>query len=299
MDNAMKNSISVILPNYNGKALLLANIPSIITSLEKALCNYEIIVVDDCSQDNSVKMLQQHFPQVRIIQNEINLGFSATCNRGIQAATFSLLCIANTDVTFTEDYFFDAIPHFENPNLFALKGNIVNYTSTIDNIDNIEKASQLYYKRGFLRFNDRVEYKPGTFTGKLNDQFVLLGCAFICDKEKMLLLKGFDEIFSPFYWEDSDLAIRALQNGYELAYEPKCVVYHQTSSTIGSYRSYTKRRLVSMRNKFLFTWRHLGDPKLWLNHLYYTFISLLTRWMLFDWKYYLAFFNALRRINRL
>ena len=292
-----KNSISVILPNYNGKALLLSNIPSIIVALEQTNCDFEIIVVDDCSTDDSVEMLSKQFPLVKIIVNEINQGFSATCNRGVFAAKLPFVCICSTDVTVENDYFLNALPHFKNPNLFALKGNIVNYTSTIDNIDNTEKTSQLFFKRGFFRFNNRVEFNFRPLTGKLSEQFVLLGCVFICNREKMLHLKGFDEIFSPFYWEDSDLAIRALRSGYDLVYEPNCVVYHQTSSTISNYRSYNKRRLVSMRNKFLFSWRHLDSPKLWINHIGYTFISLLTRWVILDWKYYTAFFNALLRLK--
>ena len=206
MSTSIRTSISVILPNYNGRSLLAANIPSIIASLHTAQCEYEIIIVDDCSDDDSVSMLRGDFPEVVILKNEVNQGFSATCNRGIHAAKFPLLCICNTDVTFSTDYFSHAIAHFKNPNLFALKGNIVNYASNIDNIMNIEKASLLHFKRGFFRFNNRVEYVPDSFTGKLNGQFVLLGCAFVCDREKMLRLKGFDEIFSPF-WEHSNLQI--------------------------------------------------------------------------------------------
>ena len=298
MSSQVKNSISVILPNYNGSSLLSANIPSIITSLNTAKCEYEIIVVDDCSSDDSVSMLQHHFPEVIIIHNEINQGFSATCNRGVFAAKLPLVCICSTDVTVENDYFLNALPHFKNLNLFALKGNIVNYNSSLDNIMNIEKTSQLFFKRGFFRFNNRVEFNFRPLTGKLGEQFVLLGCVFICDREKMLHLKGFDEIFSPFYWEDSDLAIRALRSGYDLVYEPNCVVYHKTSSTISNYRSYNKRRLVSMRNKFLFSWRHLDSPKLWISHIGYTFVSLLTRWVILDWKYYTAFFNALLRLKK-
>lgn len=299
MSSQIKNSISVVLPNYNGRSLLAANIPSIITSLNTAKCEYEIIVVDDCSSDDSVSMLQNRFPEVIILQNEINQGFSATCNRGVFAAKLPLVCICSTDVTLEADYFLNALPHFQNQNLFALKGNIVNYTSSFDNIMNTEKTSQLFFKRGFYRFNNRVEYDFKPLTGKLHEQFVLLGCVFLCDREKMLQLKGFDEIFSPFYWEDSDLAIRALRRGYNVVYEQNCVVYHQTSATISNYRSYTKRRLISMRNKFLFSWRHMNNPKLWITHISYTIISLLTRWIILDWKYYVAFFTALIRIKRL
>ncbi len=287
--------ISVILPNYNGRQLLQRNLPSLFSSLKKANVPHEVLVVDDCSSDDSIVMLQQEFPQIRVIRNEQNLGFSATCNRGVHSAIHPLLCIANTDVTFTPDYFKTALTHFAEPALFAVKGAIINYRNNFDDIINTESTSLLYYKRGFLRFNQRVEPNPESFTGKIGGQFVLLGCCFVCDRKKMLELGGFDEIFSPFYWEDADLAIRALRRGYHLAFEPQSKVYHQTSSTIANYRSNTRRRLVSIRNKFLFSWRHLQGPKQWTSHIGFTVLSFLSRWIILDWKFYVALFNALTR----
>lgn len=291
-------AISVILPNFNGRELLRRNLPSLYSSLTAAGVDHEVIVVDDCSSDDSVTMLQAEFPDVRVIRNEINLGFSATCNRGVRAAANPLLCIVNTDVTFTEDYFQKALPHFDDPAMFAVKGLIINYRKSFDDVSNTEATSLLYYSRGFLRFNQRVEPRPETFTGKVDGQFVLLGCCFVCDRDKMRELDGFDEIYSPFYWEDADLAIRALRRGYRLAYEPQCRVYHQTSSTIASYRSNTRRRLVSMRNKFLFSWRHLEGVGQWTSHLGFTLLSLLTRWIILDWKFYSAFVSAVVRLHQ-
>jgi GT2 family glycosyltransferase len=295
----VKNSISVILPNYNGRSLLLSNIPSIVIALENAKCDYEVIVVDDCSTDDSVDMLKKDFPFVKVIVNEINQGFSYTCNKGIFAAKNSILCIVNTDVTFTPDYFTNGIRYFDDENIFALKGNIVNYQNNINEIVSIEKTAQLFIKRGLLRFDKKVEYVPDSFTGEIGGQFVLLGCCFMCSREKALELKGFDEIYSPFYWEDSDLALRALRKGFKLIYEPSCVVYHKTSSTIPNYRSSTKIKLTSNRNKFIFSWKYLKGTKQWLSHIFYTFLNLSTRWIILDWKYYVAFFNALQRIKQL
>ncbi len=286
-------AISVILPNYNGRALLEKNLPSLFGAIEGI--EHEVIVVDDASADESIPFLNQHYPNVRVLENPHNLGFSATCNRGVKAARQPLLCIVNTDVTFEPDYFRKALPHFEDPQLFAVKGDIVNYAESPDNVVNIERSSRLYYKRGFLRFDQRVEPQPELFNGEIDGQFLLLGCCFVCDTQKMRELGGFDEVFSHFYWEDADLALRALRRGYHEVYEPACRVYHQTSSTIASYRSNTRRRLVSMRNKFIFSWRHLHGATQWSSHIGFTLLSLLGRWLILDWKYYAAFFNALSR----
>jgi GT2 family glycosyltransferase len=290
--------ISVILPNYNGRGLLERNLPSIFTALHNAAAAHQVIVVDDCSSDDSVKFLQREYPQVVVVRNETNLGFSATCNRGIYAATLPLLCVVNTDVTFSPDYFQQALPHFTDPMLFSVKGAIINYREQFTEVVNTEATSELYFKRGFLRFNQRVEPQPDQLNGEVNGQFTLLGCCFVCRREMMLQLNGFDEVYSPFYWEDADLALRALRSGFRQVYEPRCTVYHQTSATIATHRSNRQRRLVSTRNKFIFTWRHLHGINHWSRHLAFTLLSLLGRWIILDWKYYVAFANAITRITR-
>ena len=282
----MSYSISVILPNYNGSHLLQENLPYLIESLGNI--PNEIIVVDDCSTDDSIDMLKQKYPDIKTIASESNEGFSATCNKGIKAAGNELLCIVNTDVRFTADYFRNSIKYFEDTGLFAVKGDILNYQGDISNLTTTETAPVLYYKKGFLRFNHGIKPKNKEMTGKINEHFVLLGCCFVCDRKKALVLGGFDEIYSPYYWEDADLAMRALEKGYKLLYRPECRIYHKTSSTIGTTRKKWHRQLVSYRNKFLFTWRHLHGSADWALHTVFTFGNILTRWFILDWKFYTA-----------
>ena len=85
----MSHSISVILPNYNGSHLLEENLPYLIESLGNI--PNEIIVVDDCSTDNSIDMLKYKYPDIKIIASESNEGFSATCNKGIKAAIHAIM----------------------------------------------------------------------------------------------------------------------------------------------------------------------------------------------------------------
>ena len=289
----MSYSISVILPNYNGSHLLEENLPYLIESLGNI--PNEIIVVDDCSNDNSIDMLKQKYPDIKIIASKSNEGFSATCNKGIKAAGNELLCIVNTDVRFTADYFKNAIKYFEDTSLFAVKGDIINYQGDISNITTTETAPVLYYKKGFLRFNHGIKPQDNEMTGKINEHFVLLGCCFVCDRKKALELGGFDEIYSPYYWEDADLAMRALEKGYRLLYRPECRIYHKTSSTIGATRKKWHRQLVSYRNKFLFTWRHLHGSADWALHIVFTSGNILTRWLILDWKFYTALVWAVWR----
>lgn len=290
----MPHTISIVLPNYNGRHLLEKNIPSLLEALDGM--EHEIIVVDDCSKDDSVQFIEHSYPEIKLVINESNVGFSATCNKGIRTAGLELLCVVNTDVTFTADYFASLLPEFDDSSLFAVKGDIANYDKSYDDVLNIDRTTRLYYKRGFLRFDTSSPLTHRTQIVHNDEQFVCLGCCFVCNREMMLSLEGYDEIYSPFYWEDCDLARRAMEHGYRLLYLPGALVYHQASSTISNYRSNTRRRLVSNRNKFIFTWHHLDRRRLWLSHIPVTFLNLLSRWLVLDWKYYAALFMATARI---
>ena len=289
----MKHSISIILPNYNGVDLLKKNLPSLFEAIEGF--EHEIIVVDDCSSDDSVTFLNGTYPDIEVIQNEVNLGFSSTCNKGIYSATKDLLCIVNTDITFTPEYFTYIAPKFKNPKLFAVKGNIINYRLTIDNAFNIDRTTLMYFKRGLLRFKESKSVTNSISMSGDDSRFISLGCCFVCDRNLMLELNGYNEIYSPFYWEDADLARRAMQHGYELLYLPEATVYHQASSTIGNHRTNIRRRLVSIRNKFLFSWYHLNQQQLFLYHIPVTTMNILLRWIILDWKFYLALLWAILR----
>ena len=292
----MKPSISIVLPNYNGRNLLERNIPSILEALVGI--DNEIIVVDDCSSDDSVEFLEKTYPAIKIIRSHINCGFSTTCNKGIYAAKHELLCIANTDVTFTPDYFKKAMIEFSDQSIFAVKGDIINYKESFDDVINIDRTTRMYYKRGFLRFDTSSPLTERTVCEYNDENFVCLGCCFVCTKKAISTLNGFDPIYSPFYWEDADLAQRGMEQGYKLLYLPDARVYHQASSTISKYRSNLRRKLISNRNKFIFTWRHLDSRRFWISHVPITALNLLSRWLILNWTYYAAFYMALSQIIR-
>ena len=80
-------SISVVIPNYNGEALLKSNIPSVYQALSSSnITDDEIIIADDASKDRSLEFIEKHYPKIILIKNPVNLGFIGNCNTGIQKA---------------------------------------------------------------------------------------------------------------------------------------------------------------------------------------------------------------------
>lgn len=286
-----ENGFSVVLPNYNGRHLLEKNLPPLYAALNEAELSYEVIVSDDCSTDDSIEYLKRNYASITIASTSKNSGFSTACNTGIAEARYRYTCIVNTDVTFDGNYFKNSIKYFENPNLFAIKGDIFNYRERPDNILNVDKDFVVYFKRGFFKFKAAEQRK----TVKYDHILLLLGCCFVCRTELIKKIGGFDERFSPYFWEDLDLALTALEKGYDLVYAPNCIVYHQVSSTINKTQSDIKKRLISNRNKFILAWKHLGSPARWSIHAFFVFASLCLRWIMLDWRYYVSFLYALAR----
>ncbi len=286
--------ISVVIPNYNGRDLLAENLPSVFAALEKVQIPWEVIVADDASTDDSVSYLRTEWPKIRIARTSANSGFSTSCNAGIEQTTYCYTCIVNSDVTFEPDYFENALPHLNDPELFAIKGDIVNYRTTFDDIQDINKDVVVYFTRGFFKFKD--VYKVTRL--RYDYTAALLGGCFICRTSVLKELGGYDEIFAPFYKEDLDLAMVAVEHGRRVKYVPGCRIYHKIGSTINKTHSPWKKYLVSKRNKFLLTWKHLKTVRRWGLHILFVLLSLLTRWIILDWKWYAAFTWAVVRKTR-
>jgi len=287
--------ISVVIPNYNGKDLLELNLPGIYASLKHANVEYEIIVTDDCSSDDSIEFLKTNYPDIKVVSTDTNLGFSGNSNHGIKNASKTLTCITNTDVNFDINYFKNALPHFNHENLFAVKGKIVNYEGDPDNITTINETCLTYIKRGIIRFKCDIEPDNNKINKDIGGQYVGLGCCFVANTHHLKAIGGFYEIFSPYYWEDSDIAITALEQGYSLIYEKDCIIHHNHGSTISKTQASSKRKRISNRNKILFTWLHLKGSMNWIKHISFIFINLLTRWIAFDFSYYISLFSAIKR----
>ncbi|HNR75154.1 MAG TPA: glycosyltransferase, partial [Cyclobacteriaceae bacterium] len=97
--------ISVVIPNYNGRNLFPQTLPFVFKALENCGLPFEVIIVDDCSTDESVEFLRQNYPQIQVVVNEVNRGFAPTINRGAFLAKFDLLFLLNSDVKLEPDYF--------------------------------------------------------------------------------------------------------------------------------------------------------------------------------------------------
>ena len=265
MNAIIRNSISVVLPNYNGKSLMEQYIPSIFAALEFSNIDYEFIVIDDCSTDGSVDFIEKLYPNIVLLKNSINSGFSKTCNNGIFQAKNDLIFLVNSDVKLTENYFENQFKYFENDQTFGVMGCIMNFDGK-----KIEDAARMpRYKGGKFKANKFF------YSENANDTIFtiyLSGANALVKSDKLKQIGGFSEIYSPFYFEDFDLGLRAWQMGWTCYYDHQSVCYHRVSASTNNLNKSNFVKITYNRNSFFLQAIHLQGIRriFWLIQLFST-----------------------------
>ena len=95
--------VSIIIPSFNTRDILHDCLSSIYCVCASSMGKCEVILVDDCSSDDSVEMIQHDFPQIKLLTNDCNSGFSASCNKGILNAEGRYLLLLNSDTVVFPD----------------------------------------------------------------------------------------------------------------------------------------------------------------------------------------------------
>lgn len=277
--------ISVVIPNYNGENIIGNNLPKVFDAVEDA----EIIVVDDASEDGSLRVLDSFKSKIKIIKNEKNLGFSSTVNRGVREAKGEIVILLNTDVVPEKDFLKPLLFHFSDQNVFAV-GCI---DKSVENGKIILRGRGVgSWKRGFL-----VHSKGEV--GKTNTLWISGGSGAF-RKSIWEKLGGFNSLYDPFYWEDIDLSYRAVKSGYKILFEPKSVVIHEhEKGVIKKKFSPSQVKAIAYRNQFIFVWKNATDLKLQFSHplwLPYHFINAVMKG---DWNFFIGFIKALYRLPKI
>ncbi|MBK5275007.1 MAG: glycosyltransferase [Desulfuromonadales bacterium] len=277
--------ISIVIPNYNGENLLRENLPSILGALAQWGGDHELIVVDDCSTDGSCRLLSEQFPQVKVIVNTHNMGFSKTCNIGMHIVKHPIALCINNDVKVNDDLILPLVKHFEDDAVFAVTPTII-----AEREGRNQGVVVGLYGKGFLK----GAFAPIQETHAVRENLYAIGACVAYDMEKFRALEGYADIYTPYLFEDVDISYRAWKRGWKSIYEPGTTVYHYSSATIGKLKKRHKRT-VYFRNRFLFHWINLSDPALLIKHWLAVTFRLSVSFIWLDFTYYQAFFGALRR----
>ena len=285
MNQAEKSPVSIVIPNYNGEALLAKNIPAVIASLEHYSGGGEIVVVDDGSSDNSIEVLEKQFPTVRCIAHNKNQGFSEAVKTGIDSSNNELIFLLNSDVIPAIDCIAPLVERLSD-NVFSVSPLILEEDGTASDYScNLRRLKKGKFKA--VNTTDIVHNKKTCY------HLYSSGGSMLLKKSYFQKLGGFCDIYKPYYFEDFDLSIRAWRHGWKTIFEPASQVVHPAGTTIRKLEDRKKIKTIFNRNQLLLYWVHLSGQQLWLVHIPWQLLRLVEDILKIDKVRLRAFYNAL------
>ena len=278
--------ISIVIPNYNGQKLLENNLPKLIEVLDKFSKDIEIIISDDCSKDESIRVVEEFINKghkIKLLVNDKNLGFAANVDRAVKSVSGEIIILLNTDVVPEEGFLAPLLERFKDPNVFAV-GCLEK--SLEPNGEIILRGRGLgQWKNGFLIHR----------RGEINKENTLWvsGGSGAFRTSIWRKLGGMVPLYSPFYWEDIDLSYRALKSGYKIYFEKRSKVVHEHERGVIK-TEYSKKQVktIAYRNQFIFSWLNLTDSDLILTHAIFIPYLLLKSLILGDLAFIYGFFGS-------
>ena len=259
---------SVVIPNWNGLDLLDKYLPSVVAALAGNPKN-EIIVVDNGSTDQSAEFVREHFPQIKLIALDKNLGFGGGSNTGFQAANNDIVVLLNSDMRVEPDFLAPLLQGFMDDKVFAVSCQI--FFSDPTKMREETGLTQSNWEHGHLRVRhvidpDITELYPCYYGGGGS-------CAF--DRRKFLALGGFDHLFSPFYLEDTDLGHMAWKRGWKVLFQPASKVWHEHRGTIGKHFDDGYIQSIVKKNFILYVWKNIHSWRLLWSHFIYLWLDVI------------------------
>lgn len=246
--------LSVIILNYKVPYHLLQCIESTQRSLQNL--SAEIIVVDNHSQDESCDLIRKHFPEVKLIANKSNDGFSKGNNIGIAQALGKYICLLNPDTAVGENCFKNFLNFAEKHPDFGAIG-----PKLIDGRGNFlpESKRNIPTPKVALKklLNNSKAYYSGLGENEIGEIEILAGAFMLMRKDRYLEVGGLDEDYF-MYGEDIDLSYKFLKAGYKNYYLATESVLHYKGESTSKDEVYRKRFYDAM---MIFYQKHFdSDP---------------------------------------
>jgi GT2 family glycosyltransferase len=239
-------SVSIVVVNYKTPQLLKSCVQSIIDTTHHL--SFEIIVVDNNSEDESERIIAEHFPDVIWINSGYNAGFARANNMGIKVAVGTYILLLNPDALLVNEYLFKMIKHHEELSKTHKVGLLTSrISSSIDQslligtgvhfkgIENELRKNPfiLKFQNVFKIAQNKPNYDPYTMHYVNHEVgFVSGACALIKRKTLMDLNLFLDEDFF-LYWEDVEWSYRIKKNGFKNFFFSDTEILHVNSASTG------------------------------------------------------------------
>lgn len=230
--------LSIIIISYNVRSFLRQCVRSVLKS--DGAENFEIIVFDNNSFDQSAEMIQSEFPAVKVITSSRNLGFAAAVNAAVEKSGGNMVCLLNPDCIVKTDTLIKMSEYIEsNPACGAVGAKVMNADGSVQVAS---RRSFPTFMMGFSRLFGLDRIIPGskifgayyrTFANdnEIQEVDAVSGSCMIFSRDIYHDLNGFDEKFF-LYFEDTDFCERVKSLSKKVIYNPNALVVHYKGESL-------------------------------------------------------------------
>jgi GT2 family glycosyltransferase len=265
----MKDTISLIVLNYNGKDLLKEYFDSV---FQQTRIPDEVIMLDNNSSDDSVSFVQKKYPQVIIVGNPVNEGTAGGSNYAFKHATGEFIIFQSNDMKLHKDCVKGLYETIKADNNVGICTSILmKYLPDKKGIHHVDNAGGIVDIFGF-----GMQKYPDALLEKIPDQeetFFSYGGSFIIRKSLFKKINGYDERFFTLN-DDIDLSWRVRLLGYSIVYTKKSLIFHKVSATLGPLFKRPIKRYWSERNTIATLLKNHSLFMLITNGIIYFFLLL-------------------------
>jgi GT2 family glycosyltransferase len=257
--------LSIIIVNYNVKHFIEQCLHSVYRALKDI--DAEVFVVDNNSVDGSVALIKEKFPQVILIENKVNTGFSKANNQAIRISKGQYVLLLNPDTVVQEDTFSKTIQFMDtHPDVGGLGVKMVDGKGNFlpESKRGLPTPEVAFYKIfGLSKFFPKSK-RFGRYhltyldKNKTHSIDVLSGAFMLLRAETLAKCGLLDEDYF-MYGEDIDLSYRIILSGYKNYYYPEtCIIHYKGESTKKSSVNYV---LVFYRAMAIFARKHFSQNR--------------------------------------
>ncbi len=211
----MKSKISFYIPAFNSENTIVASIKSI---YEQTILPDEVIVVDDCSSDNTNNLIKTNFPEIKLIENKKNMGLGYSRNTAIKNCENELIASIDSDVELNKNWIENLLNEFENKNNVMCGG----------------KMTEKFIRNKVNKWRSKY-YSQNWGQKKIVNPAFLFGCNTIILKSKWKSVHGYDDkLFTNGEDIDFSSKIKNMEESNNIIYQPAAECYHLQDDNISS-----------------------------------------------------------------
>ena len=251
IDPDKKPVVSIVIPVHNQIVFTLLCIKSVL--LHQSKYEFEIIIGDDRSTDETREILKGYNAGIKYIQHAKNEGFLGNCNLSAAVATGEFLVLLNNDTVVLPGWLDALIDTFQEHENIGLVGSRLVYPD-----GQLQEAGGIVFADGSGHNFGRNGNPSEPRYAYMRDVDYVSGASIALPAHLWRRLDGFDPRYAPAYYEDTDLAFRIREEGLRVVYQPLSTVVHFEGVSHGvNVNEGTKRYQEINREKFKTRWQRV------------------------------------------